>query len=290
MKIGIVASATGWHVSALQAALEARGISAPRIPITRLLAQVGARPRVRYGNEPLDEYAALLIRGIPTGSLEQVIFRVDALHRLENLGVKVFNPAVAIERTVDKFYTSALLEDAGLPTPRTVVTEQFEEAMQAFVDLGGDVVVKPLFGSEGVGMVRVDNPDLAHRIFRTLELGRYVYYLQEYIPHDNWDIRVLVIGDRVAAAMRRTGGGWKTNVAQGARTQALRLSEEMERMSLQAARLVAAGYAGVDLLCTAGGRCYVLEVNGIPGWRGLQSTTELNIAGMIVDHMLGELT
>jgi RimK family alpha-L-glutamate ligase len=286
MKIGIIASAPGWHVSALQAALEQRGITAPRYSITRLLAQVGARPRVAHQAEALDDCAALLVRGIPTGSLEQVIFRVDVLHRLENLGVKVVNSATAIERTVDKFYTSTLLEDAGLPTPRTVVTERFEDALQAFADLGGDVVVKPLFGSEGVGMLRVNDPDLAHRVFRALELGRYVYYLQQYICHDNWDVRALVIGDQVVAAMRRIGGNWKTNVAQGARTQALRLSPEMERISLQAARLVQADYAGVDLVCATDGRCYVLEVNGIPGWRGLQATTDLDIAGAIVEHVL----
>jgi RimK family alpha-L-glutamate ligase len=286
LKIGVIASAPGWHVSALQVALEKRGITAPRIPITRLLAQVGAQPRVAYLDESLDDYAALLVRGIPTASLEQVIYRVDVLHRLENLGVKVVNSATTIERTVDKFYTSSLLEDAGLLTPRTVITERFEDALQAFDDLGGDVVVKPLFGSEGVGMLRVNDPDLAHRVFRTLELGRYVYYLQEYIPHDNWDARVLVIGDQVVAAMRRIGGNWKTNVAQGARTQKLELSPEMERVSLEAARLVKADFAGVDLLCASDGRCYVLEVNGIPGWRGLQTTTDLDIAGMMVEYVL----
>jgi RimK family alpha-L-glutamate ligase len=286
LKIGVIASAPGWHISALQVALEKRGITAPRIPITRLLAQVGAQPRVAYLDESLDHYAALLVRGIPTASLEQVIYRVDVLHRLENLGVKVVNSATTIERTVDKFYTSSLLEDAGLLTPRTVITERFEDALQAFDDLGGDVVVKPLFGSEGVGMLRVNDPDLAHRVFRTLELGRYVYYLQEYIPHDNWDARVLVIGDQVVAAMRRIGGNWKTNVAQGARTQKLELSPEMERVSLEAARLVKADFAGVDLLCASDGQCYVLEVNGIPGWRGLQATTDLDIAGMMVEYVL----
>ncbi len=276
-------------MSSLQNAFEKRGVIAPRIPITRLLARAGARPRVAYQDEALDDYAGLVVRGIPTGSLEQVIFRVDVLHRLENLGVKVVNSATAIERTVDKFYTSTLLEDAGLPTPRTIITEQFDDAMQAFVELGGDIVVKPLFGSEGVGMLRVDDVNLAHRVFRTLELGRYVYYLQEYIPHDNWDIRVLVMGGRVAAAMQRAGDGWKTNVAQGARTRALRLSAEMEAMSLQAAQVVLADYAGVDLLCAADGRCYILEVNGIPGWRGLQATTDLDIAGAIAEHVLGLL-
>jgi RimK family alpha-L-glutamate ligase len=286
LKIGIIASAPGWHVSALQLALEQRGIAAPRIPITRLLAQIGDQPHITCQSDSLDSYAVLLVRGIPTGSLEQVIFRIDALHRLENLGIQIINTTNTIERTVDKFYTSSLLEDAGLPTPRTIVTERFNEAMTAFTELGSDVIVKPLFGSEGRGMLRVNDPDLAHRVFRALELGRYVYYLQQYIPHDNWDIRTLVIGHQVVAAMKRIGDGWKTNVAQGASTQALQLTPEMELLSLQAAQAVQAHYAGVDLLCAADGQCYVLEVNSIPGWRGLQAATRLDIAGMIVEHIL----
>ena len=114
---------------------------------------------------------------------------VDALHRLENVRVRIVNSPTVIERTVDKYYTSTLLEDAGLPTPRTIVTERFDEAMAAYHELGGDIVVKPIFGSEGRGIVRVSDPDTAYRVFRALELGRYVYYLQEFVPHGREDIR-----------------------------------------------------------------------------------------------------
>ncbi|RLF30401.1 MAG: hypothetical protein DRN07_08660, partial [Thermoplasmata archaeon] len=149
MKVGILGSPRGWHVQALRRVLECRGIAVACLPITRLAARIADRPWVRSQQEPLDDYDALFVRAIPGGSLEQIIFRVDALHRLENAGVRIVNPPTTIERTVDKYYTSSLLEDAGLPTPRTVVTERFDEAMVAFHELGGDVVVKPLFGSEG---------------------------------------------------------------------------------------------------------------------------------------------
>jgi RimK family alpha-L-glutamate ligase len=289
VKVGILASQAGWHVARLQEALERQGVTVQRFSSTQLLARVSASPRVSSRGQPLDDYAALLVRGIPIASLEQIIFRVDVLHRLENLGVKVVNSASAIEKTVDKYYTSTLLEDAGLPTPRTVVTERFDEAMEAFLELGGDVVVKPLFGSEGHGMLRVNDEDLAHRIFRALELGRYAYYLQEYIAHNDWDIRAFVLGDRVLAAMIRRGAGWKTNVAQGAQTEPLTLSPALAALSLQATRLVGADYAGVDLLCSEEGQPYVLEVNGIPGWRGLQRTTGTDIADAIVEYVLGLL-
>lgn len=285
-KIGILSSQRGWHVIALEGALRRQGAVPSFFSITHLAAWVGGGAHLQVRGERIEDCQALLVRTIPTGSLEQIIFRMDALHRLENMGIRVINPSTAIERTVDKYYTSFLLADAGIPTPRTMVTEDFDEALCAFRELGGDVVVKPLFGSEGKGMVRVSDEDLAYRVFRTLELGRSVYYLQEYIPHGQQDIRAFVVGSRVVAAMRRWGTGWKTNVAQGAQVEPLILNAPLEELSLRAARLVGTDYVGVDLLQAEDGRTFVLEVNSIPGWRGLQKTTSQNIADVIVEHVL----
>jgi len=286
VKIGIVGSKESWHAEALMKALEERGILRDRFPITRLVAKISDEPRIRVWEHILEEYDAIIVRSIPRGSLEQIIFRVDVLHRLEDLGVRVVNSARTIERTVDKYYTSALLESAGIPTPRTVVTERFEEAMEAFRELG-DVVVKPLFGSQGRGMTRVCDEDTAYRVFRALELSRYVFYLQEFIPHANWDIRAFVVGYEVVAAMVRQADTWKTNVARGARTEPLTLDEELRQLSLKASRVLRAEYAGVDILRAESGGYYLTEINGIPGWRGLQSTTGVNIAGRIVEHVMG---
>jgi len=287
VKIGILGQPRGWHTTALQQALIQRGIQASCFPITRLTGRVGARPRLTADLEDeLARYDALFVRTIPGGSLEQIIFRVDALHRLENAGVRVINSPTAIERTVDKYYTSTLLEDAGLPTPRTIVSEQFDQAMAAFEALGRDVVVKPLFGSEGRGMVRVSDPDVAYRVFRALELGRSVYYLQEFVPHGHEDIRLFVIGPRVIAAMKRQGQTWKTNVAQGATAVALIPDDELTTMALRAARAVKTDYAGVDILPVAGGGYTVIEVNGIPGWHGLRRATGVDAAEHLVSYVL----
>ena len=290
MKIGILGQRGGWHVTALREALARQGITAPSFPITRLTARLSARPWLTVTGELLEAYDVLFVRTIPGGSLEQVIFRVDALHRLENAGVRIVNPPTAIERTVDKYYTSALLEDAGLPTPRTVVTERFDKALAAFHELGGDVVVKPIFGSEGRGMVRVSDPDIAYRVFRALELGRYVYYIQEFVPHGCEDIRVFVVGREVVAAMSRRGETWKTNVAQGARAKPLALDDELREMALRATQVLGADYAGVDILPIEGGGYTVVEVNGIPGWRGLKAATGVDAAEHVVDYILNEVT
>jgi RimK family alpha-L-glutamate ligase len=233
----------------------------------------------------LDGCDAVVVRGVPRGSLEQVIFRVDALHALQARGVTCVNGPRAIERTVDKFLASALLARAGVPTPRTVACERVDDALAAFETLGGDVIVKPLFGSMGAGMTRVDDADVAYRVFHALELERAVYYLQEALPHDGRDVRALVVGGRVLAAIERVGSGWRANLARGARARATQLSPEQERLCLQTAEVLGVNYAGVDLLRAADGRDYVLELNGIPGWRGLQEATGVDVAGALVEHV-----
>jgi RimK family alpha-L-glutamate ligase len=222
---------------------------------------------------------AVIVRGIPRGSLEQVIFRVDALHALVARGVACVNGPRSIERTIDKFLASALLARAGVRTPRTIACERPEDALDAFEELGGDVIVKPLFGAMGAGMTRVDDADVAYRVFQALALERAVYYLQEALPHGR-DLRAFVVGGRVLAAVERVGEGWRKNLARGARAQPAQLSVEQERRCLQAAEVVGADYAGVDLLDD-----YVLELNGIPGWRGLHDATGADVAGALVAHV-----
>ncbi|HLV73297.1 MAG: RimK family alpha-L-glutamate ligase [bacterium] len=284
MDVAILSARRGWHTAELERALCARGHRARVLPFDGLRARIGAAPRLSAGGVSLDDVDAVLVRIIPRGSLEQIIFRVDALHRLVRAGIPVLNPPSAIERTVDKYYTSSLLEEAGIPTPYTVVAERMDDALAAFRELG-DVVVKPLFGSNGRGMVRISDEEIAYRVFRALELEGAIYYIQRAIPHEGRDIRAFVVGDRVVAAMWRCADHWCTNLARGARAEPATLPPAWEELSLRAARAVGAEIAGVDLLPTASGEVYVLEVNGIPGWRGLQQTTSTDIADAIVAHL-----
>ena len=288
MKVAIVGQPKSWYAMTLQTALKRHGLKAPCFPITRLTARLSASPRIAAFNDPLDDYDVLFVRAIPGGSLEQIIFRMDALHSLENAGVCIINSPTTIERTVDKYYTMTLMEDAGLPTPRTIVTEGFDEALSAFHELGGDIVVKPLFGSAGRGMVRISDIDTAYRVIRALELGRYVYCLQEFVPHGCEDIRVFVVGGKVAAAMVRQGQTWKTNVAQGAKASPLDPDDSLQEMSILATQSLGAVYAGVDILAIDGGGYTMIEVNGIPGWRKLQEVTGVDLAEHLVDYVLGK--
>jgi RimK family alpha-L-glutamate ligase len=287
VKVAVLGQRGGWHTESLLAALARRGVPTECFSVTRLTARVTGRPRLTAGETPLDDFDVVFVRAIPGGSLEQVVFRMDALHRLEDRGARVVNSAGAIERGVDKYYTAALLDDAGIPTPRTVVTERLDEGLAAFEELGGDVVIKPLFGSEGRGMVRVSDPDTAYRALRALELGRYVYCLQVFVPHGCEDIRAFVIGDRVVAAMVRRGKHWKTNAAQGATGEPVEVNDAIRELSVRSAQAVGAEHAGVDILPCEGGGYTVVEVNTIPGWRALRSATGVDAAQCLVDHVLG---
>ena len=196
MRIALLSYGAGWHVRDLQRAARQRDHEAVSVDWRRVQAAV---PH----SSTLDGHDAVVVRTMPPGSLEQVVFRMDVLHVLEARGVHVLNPPRALETCVDKYLASARLAAAGLPTPATVLCQDAETAFAAFEKLGGDVVVKPLFGSEGRGIVRVSAPDLAYRTCRALEVTRSVFYLQEFVAHGGRDIRAFVVGGRLVAAMVR---------------------------------------------------------------------------------------
>lgn len=284
MRLAVLAARPGWHTRELERAAAARGHEATVLPYEGLVATVGPLPGLRSRNTELDLVDLVLARIIPSGSLEQIIFRVDALHRLEDRGIPVVNSPRAIERTVDKFWTSVLLEQCGIPTPETMVCQDAEEAFTAFRALG-DVIVKPLFGSMGLGMVRVSDEEMAYRVFRAIEQIRGVYYLQRAIEHDGVDVRAFVIGGRVIGAIERKSHGWRTNLARGGTAGPTTLNDYQTALAIRSAAAVGADYAGVDVVTSRDGRTYVLEVNGIPGWRGFQQATGLDVAGELLEYL-----
>jgi len=284
-RIVILASTTGWHTDELVRAASARGLEPLLLPWEATVGRMGPGRAVTNGSVTLDRDCSVLARIIPSGSLEQIIYRVDTLHRLESNGIRVMNSGRAIERTVDKAWTSAILDGAGLPTPETVACESPEEAFAAFRAMR-DVVVKPLFGSMGLGISRVTDEDMAWRVFRVIETIRGVYYLQRFIPHEGRDVRVFVLGGRVLGAMERSAPGWRTNFSRGGRVKPFVLPPPWAALAVRAAEAVGAEYAGVDLLPSQEGTVFVLEVNGIPGWEGLQAATGLDVASAVIEQLL----
>jgi RimK family alpha-L-glutamate ligase len=286
LRAGILGATGSWHTRGLLRALADRGHAVSAIPATRLRSEIGADGDIHVWGpegEDLARLDLLVLRGLPRGSLEQVIFRMDALHVLADHGVRCVNSPRAIERTVDKSWAGAVLARAGVPTPPTIVCERYDGAMEAFAQLGGDVIVKPVFGAMGNGIVRIEDRHVAHRVFRALELERAVYYVQQTIaPAGTRNLRALIVAGQVAGAMERVSDSWRASVAQGARPRAVALSGAERRLALAAAAAVEADIAGVDLLVAPDGEIVVLEVNGIPGWQALQSVCEADLMAAVV--------
>lgn len=286
MRIGVLANADSWYLADLQRAAELHGHHLHRIDY-RLL--IGDQRSVRVGGEfpaCLDDLDALIVRTMPPGSLEQVVFRMDVLLQLDESGVVVVNHPKAIECAVDKYLATARLARAGLPVPDTITCENSDAAMDAFEELGGDVVVKPIFGSEGRGIVRVSDADIGHRVFRTLERIDAVLYLQKFVHHAGYDIRVLVLDGEVIGAIRRTAqDDFRTNVAQHGTAEVHDPSDRERELAIRSAEAVNARFAGVDILYDEAGNEFVIEVNAVPGWKAFARATGIDVAARFIDRL-----
>jgi RimK family alpha-L-glutamate ligase len=289
LRVAVLGATGSWHTRGLTGALAARGHDVLAIPATRLRSEVDPDGRVHIlgpDDVQLDTLDLVIVRGLPRGSLEQVIFRMDALHVLAAQGVRCVNSPRAIEKTVDKSWAGAVLAMSGVPTPPTLVCERYEDAMRALEELGGDVVVKPLFGAMGNGIARIEDRDVAHRVFRALELERAVYYVQRTVGAGGAscrNLRVLIVAGEVVGAMERVTDSWRANVARGAIPRAVTLGETERSLALAAAVALEIDVAGVDLLAAPDGEVVVLEVNGIPGWQALQSVCEEDLTSRVID-------
>ena len=302
MRLAVLCSADSWYFQDLRrAAGDQHTVEA--VPFSRIASSLdvvsdsdsgqlsGASPRggmserIFSAEHSFQEFEAVLVRTMPPGSLEQVVFRMDALHRLESMGLPVFNRARAIEISVDKYLTLAKLHSVGLTVPRTETSQTIEEAMAGFERLGGDVVLKPLFGSEGRGITRINDLAIAERTYRMLiQLGAVIYQ-QEFVEHEGADIRLFVLGDRVLGMRRKSQLDWRTNASRGATCEPLQVTDELTEIAVKAANATETLVAGVDLLPARDGRLLAIEVNAVPGWRALARTLELDVAALLLEFL-----
>jgi ribosomal protein S6--L-glutamate ligase len=285
MNLVSLSSGTGWHVQDLLRAAAALGHELRPCSWRNLVGRVHAVPAISVDGCPLDGVdgpAAILLRTMPPGSLEQIVFRMDLIQRLETRGTLVLNPPRAIEAAVDKYLALARLEAAGVPVPETIVCQRLADARGAFQQLGGDVVIKPIFGSEGFGLTRASDADTADRVFAALERINAVMYLQRFVLHGGEDLRLFVLGDRVLAAMRRLAADWRTNVARGGVGEAFSPDAALVALATKAAAACGALIAGVDIAIDPTRGPLVLEVNAVPGWRELARVTGLDVAAEVL--------
>jgi len=295
MIIGVLTrNPNGWASRELTRAIESLGHKPFCFRFRDIVSYVGAdRFRAFVGSIDITrDLSAVIARPFGRVSLDQAVYRIDLLYALQEQGVPVFNKPSAIEKCVDKFRSLYMFKQHGLPVPRTIVTERSSLALRNLELLGSKfVVLKPMFGSRGHGSARfvLSDRDVMWEVTRSLQFTRHTIYLQEYVEHGGMDLRVLVLGYEVLAAMARKApsGSWKTNIARGGAPIPLKkLDPEVEDLAIKAARVLECEIAGVDIIRTREGM-YVLEVNSQPGWRGLQSAhPDIDIAMEISRYVI----
>lgn len=297
-RVAIFTDETGWHTRRLRQALARRGFEGRCVDLADCRFDTTAMPHglvIPGFGRSLP--CAALVRGIAGGSLEQITKRLGILHALRELGVPVYNDARAIERSVDKAMTSFLLQRAGVPTPPAWALEDEAQARRIVMReaaAGHGLVLKPVFGSQGKGLQQVGAVAGAFVPLPPLSAVSGLAYLQRFVPQPEsatapgFDWRVLVVGGRARAAMRRVSAHWIRNVARGARCMHCELTPALAALAEAAADALGMDYAGVDLVpdASAAHGALVIEVNGVAAWRGLQRVTGFDIAQALVDDLL----
>ncbi|MFD8393977.1 lysine biosynthesis protein LysX [Streptomyces sp. NPDC059680] len=258
------------------AALERRGVPYTCVDDRTLVSDLQSPPQVRY-------------RGV----LNRIMSHTRSFYAarlFESTGHQVFNASSVVEICGDKILTSLALVRAGLPTPRTVVAVTPDVALRAIEEIGYPAVVKPAVGSWGRLLSKVNDRDAAETLIEHKQAMRSpvhsVFYIQELIDKPGRDIRVIVLGDQVVAAVYRRSEHWITNTARGATTEPCEVTPDLAKLALQTAEAVGGGMLAVDLIERANGEVLVTEVNHTMEFRGLASATGLDIADLIVSHVL----
>ncbi|EMI53588.1 alpha-L-glutamate ligase, RimK family [Rhodopirellula sallentina SM41] len=290
----------GWHLSELNHAASKLGVElffADYESLTAEIESTGPRTRATCRSVEMDrpvsmcfdEFDCVFTRTMPAGSTEQLVYRLATLHdeyyrrRKKGQPSSFVNPPAALELAIDKYATLARVSRMGILTPATVVTQSRAEAMDAFDRLGGDVVVKPIFGGEGRGVMRISDKELAWTAFTALQQIGAVFYVQQFCPPGGTDIRLLVIGDEVYAIKRVCKDDFRTNVRAGGKPERIECIAPWRQLALQVCREFELAFAAVDLveLNHNAGYC-LMEVNAIPGWKSAQSALPVCVAEQIV--------
>ncbi len=290
MRIAIVSAAADRHARQLAAAFGQRNVDTVAMRLSDILFDTGARHGLilpQFGEELPD---AVCLRTMDGGTFEGVTRRLAVLHALRAMGVLVSNDARAVEICTDKSATSFRLAAAGIPTPRSHAVETRHAAAAILRAAPCPLVLKPLFGAQGKGIRLIRHVE---DLPEAEDVGG-VYYLQELVDTRRdgaWqDYRLMVSRGRVVAAMmRRSASSFVTNIKQGAAALPTGRDAVLEQLAVAAAQAVGADFCGIDLIRAADGTPFVIEVNSMPAWTGLEEATGLDIAAIRAGDLLAQL-
>ncbi len=207
----------------------------------------------------------------------------------EKFGIKTINSAASTKLCNNKALTTNVLVKASISVPRTAIVFSVEEAMKIGQKLGYPLVVKPIWGSWGRLLSKVESQETLETILEHKQAlnspQNSIFYLQEYIEKPDRDIRVFVVGGKPIAAMYRVSKHWLTNTAKGAIPKGMKLNKELNALVEKTVQALGVEIAGVDIVESKKGYL-VLEVNATPEFRGLKEVTNVNIAKLIVEYVL----
>jgi ribosomal protein S6--L-glutamate ligase len=247
-----------------------------------------AEPDLQYRGKPLSDYDAVL----PRIGATVTYFGTAVVRQFEQMDVYTPNTANGIASARDKLRATQILSRHDIGIPATTFVRDRDDVMPAIDRVGGaPVVIKLLEGTQGIGVILAPDKTVAGAVIETLHSTRQNVLIQRFIAESRGrDIRALVVGDRVVAAMRRKASGeeFRSNVHRGGSTEPVELDSDTARTAVQAAQIMGLRVAGVDMLESDEGPL-VMEVNSSPGLEGIETATNLDIAGAIIDYVANQV-
>lgn len=244
--------------------------------------------RLYSGKIDLTTLDAIFVRDLGPATKNDVSFRFDILCQLEGLGIAVINSPDSIAKAANKYVSSYIFRKNGITTPRTVVTNCPDEALSSLASFG-TCVTKPVFGYKGIGVECLRNDDKGILKLKTLMEKNGLVYIQEFIANPGRDIRVFIVNNKVVGSIYRIAphGSWINNLSQGGTAKPCKLTDEQEKMSLKASKVIGTTYAGVDII--EGDKPYVIEINGTPSGKGIFEATGVDVTAGIAEYLLDQV-
>ncbi len=290
VKVCILSDLHDWHSKQIKLELNQLGIRVSLWSFEKFLITIKKKGRFQLRKKN-NVFAGIWVRFISAGSLEEITFKLSILHMLEKNKIHIHNSADIIEKTVDKFRSSALLASKKIRIPETWVNnnkKEFDKLCNNLLKKKKTLIAKPLFGSQGKGI---------KLIYKDKHAKNYcanggVFYLQEFVDNKDAksfkDLRVLVSNHKIISVIERISENYLTNYAQGATVKKIKPNSEIKKLSVKISKLFNLNYGGIDLKIF-NRKIFVLEINSIPSWKGVQTVEKKNIAKILVSDFVKKL-
>jgi len=287
-KVLILTDLKGWHYSQLYKSFQNNNVTVESACLEDLSISVEeSASKVFLNNKELSDFTDVFVRHVPGGTLEQVIINLNILKIFESNNINVMNTSESIETTVDKSLTSIRLKEANLLTPKTWIFRDIDSSIENTKNLlkKHSLIYKPLFGSQGENIVKISNIN----DFNKISNDSSIYYIQEFLETEpSHDYRVLVIKSGSSYntyTMARYGNSYINNYSKGGKCVSVKFDKDLIDVAIKAAQTINIPFCGVDII-KSNDKNYIIEVNSIPAWRGMQSIINENISDQIVKSFL----